>query len=98
MIKSLQRIAEGNKLIEKTNSRLEKLKEENLALEKQVEITKSDEFIEKQLRDKLGLVKEGEIILVLPEDEVVKKFSPNIPESDSVKPKANWQKWLDIFR
>ena len=33
----------------------------------------SDEFIEKQLRDKLGLAKKGEIILILPDEETLKK-------------------------
>ncbi len=85
-------------LLEKNRQNLTKIWEENKKLEQQLEILKSDFYIEKQLRDKLGLAKEGEIILVLPEPEIVKKLAPKLPEPVVVKPKPNWQKWLEIFR
>ena len=56
-IKSIKRIREGDLLIEKTKIKLEKLNEENKKLEEQLKITQSEEFVEKQLRDKLGLAK-----------------------------------------
>jgi len=98
LIKSLRRIKEGNAVIEKTRIRLEKINEENRKLAEQLEVTQSEEFVEKQLRDKLGLAKEGEIILVLPEASIVKKLSPQIPEEEEVKPKPNYQKWLELFK
>jgi cell division protein FtsB len=97
-IKSIQSIKRGNMLLEKNRQNLTKIWEENKKLEQQLEILKSDFYIEKQLRDKLGLAKEGEIILVLPEPEIVKKLAPKLPEPVVVKPKPNWQKWLEIFR
>lgn len=98
MLKSLKRIKEGDILIEKTKSRLEKINEENKKLSEQLQITESEDFIEKQLRDKLGLAKEGEIILVLPEPEIVKKLAPVLPKDEEVKLKPNWQKWLELFK
>lgn len=97
LIKSLRRIKEGNTVIEKTKIKLLKINEENKKLAEQLEITQSEEFIEKQLRDKLGLAKVGEIVLVLPEASIVKKLSPIIPEEEEVKPKSNWQKWVELF-
>lgn len=97
-IKGFKRIKEGNKLIAKSKLKLEKTIEENKKLEEQVKLVQSDEFIEKQLRDKLGLVREGEIVIVLPEADIVKKLSPVIPEEEEVKPKPNYIKWLDLFR
>lgn len=98
MLKSLKRIREGDILIEKTKSRLEKINEENKKLSEQLQITESEDFIEKQLRDKLGLAKEGEIILVLPEPEIVKKLAPVLPKDEEAKLKPNWQKWLELFK
>lgn len=96
--KSIKRIKEGDQLIEKTKIKLEKLNEENKKLEDQLKVTQSEEFVEKQLRDKLGLAKEGEIILVLPDNETLKKLAPVIPNEVEIALKPNWKKWADLFR
>jgi len=98
LIKSIKRIQMGDAVIEKTKLKIEKVNEENKKLSEQLEITQSEEFLEKQLRNKLGLAKEGEIILVLPEADIVRKLSPIIPEEEEVKPKPNWQKWVELFK
>ena len=98
LFKSVARIKVGNAVIEKTKAKIEKSEAENQKLADQLKITESEEFMEKQLRDKLGLAKEGEIILVLPEPEIVKKLSPQIPMEVEIKPKSNLQKWMELFR
>ena len=98
LIKSLKRIAEGRALVRRNEAKLEKIRKENEKLEEQLKIIQSDEFVEKQLRNKLGLVKEGEIVVVLPEADIVKKLSPIIPEEEEVKAKPNWQKWIELFK
>lgn len=97
-VKSLNRIKMGDTVIQKTKVKIEKAEEENKKLSEQLEITQSEEFLENQLRNKLGLAKEGEIILVLPEADIVRKLSPIIPEEEEIKPKPNWQKWLELFK
>lgn len=97
-LRSIKRIKEGDVLIEKTRVRLEKINQENQKLSEQLQITSSSEFLEKQMRDKLGLAKEGEIIIVLPEPEIVKKLAPTLPQDEEVKLKPNWQKWLELFK
>lgn len=96
--KSIKRIREGDLLIKKTKVKIEKLNEENKILEEQLRITQSEEFVEKQLRDKLGLAKEGEIVLVLPDNETLKKLAPVIPSEEEVTLKPNWKKWLELFK
>ncbi len=98
MTKSINRIREGDMLIQKTKVRLEKINQENKKLTEQLQITESEEFVEKQMRDKLGLAKEGEIIIVLPEPDIVKKLAPTLPKSEEVKLKPNWQKWVELFK
>lgn len=96
--KSIKRIKEGNALIEKTKVRLEKIDQENQKLTEQLQTTESEEFVEKQMRNKLGLAREGEIIIVLPEPDIVKKLAPTLPQDEEVKLKPNWQKWLELFK
>ena len=97
-IKGIKRIRDGDALIKKNQAKLEKQVEENKKLEEQVKIVQSDEFMEEQLRNKLGLVKEGEIVIVLPEADIVRKLAPIIPEEEEVKAKPNWQKWIELFK
>jgi len=97
-IKGIKRIRDGDALIKKNQAKLEKQVEENKKLEEQVKIVQSDEFMEEQLRNKLGLVKEGEIVIVLPEADIVRKLAPIIPEEEEVKSKPNWQKWMELFK
>lgn len=98
LVKNVNRIRVGDTVIEKTKLKIEKAEAENKKLAEQLKITQSEEFLEKQLRDKLGLAKEGEIILVLPEADIVRKLSPQIQEEIDAKPKPNWQKWVEMFK
>lgn len=77
--------------------KIESLRKENEELQKRVTETQSDEFIEKQIRDKLGLVKEGEIVVVLPDEEILRSLAPNVSEEEDFLPDPNWKKWLKLF-
>lgn len=60
----------------------------------------STEFIEQQARDKLGLAREGEVIVVLPPDEELRKLAPRedeIDESFELEKRPIWRQWLNIF-
>ena len=98
LIKSITRIRQGDEIIKKTENRLNNLNEENKKLEKQVEIVSSPEYAERQLRDKLGLVKEGEVVLILPEPGIVKKLAPNIDFNEKMPLKPNYMKWIVLFK
>ena len=87
----------GDDLIKKTATKLEKIDEENKKLAEQAELIQSEEFMEKQLRDNLGLAKEGEIVLVLPEADILRKLAPVVPKDEEEPLKPNWRKWMDLF-
>jgi cell division protein FtsB len=97
LLGSISRMKSVGLKIDREKEKIEKLKKENEELQKNVEIARSEEFIEKQLRDKLGLAKEGEIIVILPDSETVKKFAPKIDEEEEILPEPNWRKWLKLF-
>lgn len=97
LARSVKKISEAKKRVVTAQEKVEKLKKEQEELEKKVSEVQSQEYIEKQLRDKLGLAKEGEIIIVLPDDETLKKLAPQIPEEESTLPDPNWKKWMKLF-
>ncbi len=83
--------------LKEIEERIEKLKLENEELGGKLDTFQSEEFIEKQLRDKLGLAKEKEMVIVLPDEETVKKFAPKVEEEEEILPDPNWKKWFQLF-
>lgn len=72
---------------------LEDLKRENEALRRELEYKRSQEFAEAEIRNKLGLVKEGEAVVVLP-----KQDDERLTTNDESKiEEPNWQKWWNLF-
>lgn len=98
LVKSLTRLKYGDSLVKKNEAKLQKIQKENKELLDKLETVQSSEYLEKQFRNKLGLVREGEIVVVLPEPEILKGLSPQIQDPESFKPKPNFQKWIDVFR
>jgi cell division protein FtsB len=97
LARSFARIKSADEKIDEARERVEELKREGEELEIKLEEVKSEEYVEKQLRDKLGLAKEGEIVVVLPDDEIVRKFAPNLEEEEEALPDPNWRKWIKLF-
>jgi cell division protein DivIC len=60
-------------------------------LKEQLFYVKTDDFIQNQARDKLGMVQPGEHIIIVPE-----ATNPNKkpPVTDNI---SNWQKWWRLF-
>ncbi|MBI2103614.1 septum formation initiator family protein [Candidatus Woesebacteria bacterium] len=83
--------------IEKKEREVNKLEEKNRQLKETLEKVQNEAFIEKQIRDQLGLAREGEIVLVLPEDEVLRKLVPKLPEEEEELPDPIWRKWVKLF-
>jgi len=84
--------------IDKAKSELKELESENRELESKLSEVRSREYIEKESREKLGLQYEGEVVVVLPDEEVLRLLAPQ--DKGEIKeelPKSNWQKWLNLF-
>lgn len=73
---------------------LRRLKEEHARLQSELEYTQSPAFIEKEARNRLGLGREGETVVLMPNDkfqmtnEKTEEKTINIP---------NWKKWWRLF-
>ena len=82
----------GSRLSEAEQTLVEK-EAENATLKARLEEVKSDEFVEREARDKLGMVREGEILVVLPQtEESSNPQATNLPDDST-----NWQKWMRLY-
>lgn len=99
LISVLTKIYRVNReLVQKTKV-LEDKKKEVARVVSLSEYLKSDEFMEKEIRDKLGYTREGEVLLILPPDDVLLKLV-NLNweiEGDIKKSIPNWKKWYETF-
>lgn len=74
-------------------SKVDNLKQENNRLQSELEYVQSEEFVERQAREKLNYVKPGEAIVVIP-DSVLKAATASAAPTP---PSPNWQQWLRLF-
>ncbi len=63
----------------------------NQFLKERLFYVKTDQFIEEEARQKLGMVKNGEYIVIAPTS------APLNRERITIDDKPNWKKWLELF-
>lgn len=97
LVRNIFIFSSGSQEIEGVKLKVEEFKKEQEKLLEQISHIKSEEYIEGEARDKLGLAKEGEIVIILPDEEILKKFSTRIETQENSLPDPNWQKWLKLF-
>ncbi len=83
-------------LLDKEEERYAKARLENEELTKQYEQIQTPEYIEKEARDKLGLGREGEVVVVLPpnKDQSTDQLSNKVKDNEV---KAVWRKWVEVL-
>ena len=70
----------------------DRLAAENEALKAELAEAQTPEYIEEVAREKLGLLKVGEIIILMPDDNP--PAGGETAQQDNI---ANWKKWLRLF-
>lgn len=95
--RNIGNIRESTSLIDKKEKELAALAKKNKDLKENLEKVKSEDYIERQIRDELGLAKEGEVVLVMPEPEILKSLVPSLPREEVELPDPNWRKWMKLF-
>ncbi len=91
-----------NQEIDKSYSEIDKLKQTNKDLEKQINYFKSDTFKEIEARAKLGYQKPGEKVIILPKERESSGDSDNTDSLSNIKignkpPNPNYIDWWQIF-
>ena len=97
LLKSITKITGSDSKVTDARNALDELKKENKDLMNRLAAVKSIQFVEQEARDKLGLAKKGEIVVVLPDEESLRALAPKETiEKDSLPP-SNWELWLRLF-
>ncbi len=97
LLQTSAKIRKMNDEVRSRENQLKRLKEEGEELKSKYEEISSNEYMEKQLRNQLNLAKDNEIILVIPDDEILKQLVPPDTQENSYDMRPNWKKWLDVF-
>lgn len=83
--------------------RIDGLKRENRRMTQELEHLQSDEYIEKVAREELGLIREGDvaIIMIHPEGRASARALPVATPTPMATPAEQgiptWQRWLSLF-
>src|SRR5574337_966769 len=72
LLGSIIKILNANQKLTEAKNKILAAQKEQEDRKRKVAEAKSPEFIEKRARDKLGLAKEGEIVVVLPDPQTLK--------------------------
>lgn len=92
LFRSLKNFYLRRSMIKNAEDRLQAELNQNDNLKRELAKTQSESFVEKQARDELNLIKEGEIIVILP------TISPFIePSPTPIDTSSNFEKWWKVF-
>lgn len=94
LVHSIYNLWTKQDLLVKTQKDLEGRKKENKELKDQLSVAQSEQFVEKEARNKLFLVKEGESRVILDKNALKASESAKSQEKDQL---PNWQKWWELF-
>ena len=86
----IAKLWQSGKRIEEKKEELSLIEEKNRVLKETLEKVQSTEFIEKEAREKLGMSKEGERVIVMPPilDNQINIYGENEP---------SWRKWWRLL-
>jgi cell division protein FtsB len=88
-------LIQKEKVIGQEQLKLEELKVANQVLEEQLGYVQSEEFVEEEAREKLGMTRDGETVVILPENfEEMVEQSRGVVEPEEI---PNWKQWLGLF-
>lgn len=93
LVRSIYGLWQKQEFLVKAQREFAKEKKENKELKEKLRVVESQDFIEKQARDKLLLLKPGESQVIIPKTLQASQSSKE--KSPSLKP--NWRKWWELF-
>lgn len=83
-------IKKGDLFVEK-EKKLVELKTKNQELKETLEKVEGEEFVGKEAREKLGMGKRGEVVVILPKNK--KQQTKDSKQEEE----QNWKKWYNLF-
>lgn len=86
-----------SKTIEDARRKVEELEKEQAELLQIKEQVESPEFIEKEAREKLGLARYGESVVILPPEDVLRRLAPPEEEEERLEDLPIYKRWGRLF-
>ncbi|HCM82250.1 MAG: Septum formation initiator [Candidatus Gottesmanbacteria bacterium GW2011_GWB1_44_11c] len=100
MIISLSRsvvdLWERRNIVQEEQKRLSQLEKKHEELTKKLEMVQTSAFVEKEARDRLGMAKEGETIIIMGESPLPQNTG-KAPQPGNSPMLPNWKQWWKIF-
>lgn len=97
IVRNINRVVSINRQVEEEKDKIEKMQKENRELSAQIAEAQSAEFIESQIRNKLGYAKPEETVVIMPDESIVKSLAPLETTTQTSLPDPNWVKWKKLF-
>jgi cell division protein DivIC len=85
---------QNSQLLQNAREKLERLRIENSTLKESVKEAENPNFIEKEARERLGLVKPGEVVVILPEKS---STSAAVSTTANDLQRPIWKQWWGLF-
>lgn len=96
-VRNIDRVSRIRSEVDRQKAKIASMEAQNKVLQDELIESQDISFVEKAIRDRLGLVKEGETEVILPDRETLRRLAPEIPEDQDVLPEPNWKKWEKLF-
>ena len=96
LVREIMRFSKSGERLKQAQEQVEQLKVKNWQLKQEKQYRESDDFAEKEIRDKLMMAKEGELVVVLPQEIIQKIASSSASEEGKVELPA-WRQWWSLF-
>lgn len=97
LIRGIFKIVGSGGKITQAGQQVDELTRQNEGLKGQLANVSSVQFVEEQARDKLGLAKKGEMVVVLPDSTTLRMLAPKETEAEKKLPDPIWRKWVKLF-
>ena len=92
IIRSVYTLSQKKGIIAERQQVLRELSDKNKKLQEDLRQATSPAFIEQAARDKLGLVKEGETVVIMDKTKV-----ENITDNGNPRELPSWKQWWQLF-
>ena len=97
IFRNIRRISLIRTNLEEERKTVSRMEDENKQIQEKIMSMQKIDFLEREARNKLGLVKEGEVVVILPEDSILTKLAPKITVEEESGIDPNWKQWLKLF-
>jgi len=94
--RDLWRVLSSRNRVVEAEDKVTRLQERQVELEKELTEVESEGFVEREARDKLLLAKEGEVVVLIPEEQIA-EYKLQLASDNSGEELANWEKWVRVF-